>query len=282
MDNVTVGLLHPGEMGVTVGVAALENTQRVIWASEGRSPATRERAERAGLRDAGDLPSLVDESEVILSVCPPSSAVEQAREVAARGFDGIYVDANAVSPQTARVIAAAFGEGPVEIVDGGIIGPPARNPGTTRLYLSGRRAGEIASLFTEGALEARSLDAPVGAASALKMSYAAYTKGGTALLAAIHALAQSEGVRDALLREWEQSQPELPRRSEASIPASAVKAWRFVGEMREIASTFEAAGLPGDFHRAAAEVYSRLAEFKDAGAPPSVDEVAKLLRRPRS
>ena len=110
------------------------------------------------------------------------------------------------------------------------------------------------------------------------MAYASYTKGVTALLAAIHSLADAEGVRDALLREWAQSQPDLPKRSERSIPSSALKAWRFVAEMREIASTFEAAGLPGDFHRAAAQIYERLAGFKDAPTPPSVDEVARTLR----
>ena len=273
----TLGLLHPGAMGVTVGAAARAGGARVVWASEGRSGATRERAAQAGLEDVGSLESLATQSEVILSVCPPNAAEKQASAVAALGFSGVYVDANAVSPQTARSIGAVFGDS--EFVDGGIIGPPAKTQGTTRLYLSGARASEVASLFAETALEAQALDAPAGAASALKMAYASYTKGVTALLAAIHSLADAEGVRDALLREWAQSQPDLAKRSERSIPAGALKAWRFVGEMQEIASTFETVGLPGGFHRAAAEIYTRLAAFKDAQTPPSVDEVAKTLRR---
>ena len=274
----TVGLLHPGAMGVTVGAAALAGGARVLWTSEGRSAATRERSARAGLHDVGSLESLVTQSAVILSVCPPAEAEKQASAVAALRFAGVYVDANAVSPNTARAIAIAFADTPAGFVDGGIIGPPAKTPGTTRLYLSGSRAAEVASLFAETALAAHPLDAPPGAASALKMAYASYTKGVTALLAAIHSLADAEGVRDSLLREWAQSQPDLAKRSEHSIPTSALKAWRFVGEMREIASTFEAVGLPGDFHRGAAEIYARLAAFKDAPRAPSVDEVAKTLR----
>ena len=274
----TVGLLHPGAMGVTVGAAALAGGARVVWASEGRSAETRRRSTRAGLHDVGSLESLVTQSAVILSVCPPAAAEQQAGAVAALRFSGVYVDANAVSPNTARAIAGGFANTPAEFVDAGIIGPPATTSGTTRLYLSGERAVEVASLFAETALAAHALDAPPGAASALKMAYASYTKGVTALLAAIHSLADAEGVRDSLLREWAQSQPDLAKRSEHSIPTSALKAWRFVGEMREIAATFEAAGLPGDFHRGAAEIYTRLAGFKDAPTPPSVDEVAKTLR----
>ncbi len=274
----TIGLLHPGEMGVTVGAAALAGGAHVVWASEGRSAATRERSLQAGLYDVESLESLVTQSAVILSVCPPAAAEKQANAVAAHRFSGVYVDANAVSPHTARTIAGAFANTPAEFVDGGLIGPPAKSPGTTRLYLSGTRAAEVASLFAETALAAHPLEAPAGAASALKMAYASYTKGVTALLAAIHSLADAEGVRDALLDEWAQSQPDLARRSERSIPTSALKAWRFVGEMQEIARTFEAVGLPGDFHRGAAEIYSRLTTFKDAPTTPTIDEVAKQLR----
>ncbi len=274
----TIGLLHPGAMGVTVGAAALAGGARVVWASEGRSAPTRERSIQAGLHDVGSLESLVTQSAVILSVCPPAAAEKQANAVAAHRFSGVYVDANAVSPHTARTIAAVFANTPADFVDGGLIGPPARSPGTTRLYLSGARAGEVASLFAETALAAHPLGAPAGAASALKMAYASYTKGVTALLAAIHSLADAEGVRDALLHEWAQSQPDLAKRSERSIPASALKAWRFVGEMQEIARTFEAVGLPGDFHRGAAEIYKRLATFKDAPTTPTVEEVARQLR----
>lgn len=198
----TVGLLHPGAMGVTVGAAAQAGGARVLWASERRSAATRARAEAAELEDVGELSSLVAHSDLVVSVCPPAAAVEQARAVAKLDFAGVYLDANAVSPATARRVVSTFEGGPARVVDGGIIGPPALRPGTTRLYLSGDGAPGVAQLLGAGALEARVLEGAPGAASALKMAYASYTKGVTALLAAIHALAEAEGVRDALLAEW--------------------------------------------------------------------------------
>jgi hypothetical protein len=121
------------------------------------------------------------------------------------------------------------------------------------------------------------LDGPIGAASALKVTFAAYTKGTAALLAAIHSLALAEGVETELAREWERLVPELPGRLRG-LPTTAPKAWRFVAEMREIAASFEAAGLPGGFHEAAAQVYERLERFKDAPGLPSPGEMAAALR----
>jgi 3-hydroxyisobutyrate dehydrogenase-like beta-hydroxyacid dehydrogenase len=216
-------------------------------------------------------------------VCPPHAAIDVARDVAGRRFAGLFVDANAVAPVTAREIGAIVEAGGATFVDGGLIGPPPRNAGSTRLYLSGREAKRAAAFFESSALEAIAIGDGPGAASALKMTYAAYTKGSSALLMAIRALAASEGVDDALLAEWRRSQPDLPKRSEAAARDNARKAWRFVGEMEEIAATFEAAGLPGGFHEAAAVIYARLADYKDAATPPSMaDLVAPLTRRPKA
>lgn len=282
MTSQTIGVLHPGEMGVTVGASARANGSRVLWASEGRSAQTRERAAAAGLEDAKTLASLCAASGVILSVCPPHSALDLARAVAAQGFSGVYVDGNAVSPGTARDIGRTIERAGATFVDGGIIGPPARAQGTTRLYLSGEQAGRIVRLFAQGPLEAIALDGGPGAASALKMAYAAYTKGTAALLVSIRALAIRAGVDRALLDEWARSQPELGARSERAAGETARKAWRFTGEMAEIAATFDDAGLPDGFFRAAAEIYESLAGYKDAPGMPSVAEVAKALAgRPR-
>jgi 3-hydroxyisobutyrate dehydrogenase-like beta-hydroxyacid dehydrogenase len=253
----------------------------VLWASEGRSAGSRERAAAAGLEDARTVAALVAASDVILSVCPPHAAIDLARDVAGRRFAGLFVDANAVAPATAREIGTVVETGGATFVDGGLIGPPPRNAGSTRLYLSGREAKRAAALFESTALKAIAIGDGPGAASALKMAYAAYTKGSSALLMAIRALAASEGVDDALLAEWRRSQPDLPKRSEAAARDNARKAWRFVGEMEEIAATFAAAGLPGGFHEAAAVIYERLAGYKDAATPPSMaDLVAPLTRRP--
>ena len=277
MSEVALGLLHPGEMGSSVGASARAAGARVVWASQGRGPATHERAVAAELEDLGSLEALLGAAGVVISVCPPHAAADVARAVAKCGFTGLYVDANAVAPATSRSIGAVVEAAGAEFVDAGIIGLPAWRPGTTRMYLSGPSAERVARLFEGGALAAIPIDGPVGAASALKLAFASWTKGSSALLMAIRALATHEGVDAALLEEWKTSLPDLPARSEGVVRGTARKAWRFVGEMEEIAASFRAAGLPDGFHRAAAEVYSKLAGYKDANEPPSVEEVARAL-----
>jgi 3-hydroxyisobutyrate dehydrogenase-like beta-hydroxyacid dehydrogenase len=192
------------------------------------------------------------------------------------GFNGLYIDANAVSPATARRIGANLESCGATFVDGGIVGPPATGPGSTRLYLSGAEAGSAAALFHGTVVETRLVGHEPGSASAVKVCFAAWTKGTTALLLAIRALADAEEVTEHLLGEWATSIPELVDRSERSARASR-KAWRFAPEMEEIAATFGAAGLPNGFHDAAAEIYRRLAGFKDADPAPRLDEVLRVL-----
>jgi 3-hydroxyisobutyrate dehydrogenase-like beta-hydroxyacid dehydrogenase len=273
----TIGLLHPGEMGASVGASGRANGHRVLWTSEGRSADTRQRAAAAGLEDAGTLAALVAASEVILSVCPPHAALDVAGAVAARRFSGLYVDGNAVSPATSRSLARIVQAAGGTYVDGGIIGPPPDKPGTTRLYLSGPDAERVRPLFAAGPLEAVVLPGDLTAASAIKMAYAAWTKGSQALIMNVRALAAAEGVDEALLAEWNRSQPDLSKRSENAAKGTARKAWRWVGEMDEIAAAFDGAGLPDGFHRGAGEIYRRMASYKDAPAPPSMEDVAKTL-----
>jgi 3-hydroxyisobutyrate dehydrogenase-like beta-hydroxyacid dehydrogenase len=229
------------------------------------------------MEDAGSLEHLVERADVIISVCPPAAAIDVARAVANTGFDGVYVDANAISPTTARTIGAHFDR----FVDGGVIGPPVRNPGSTRLYLSGDAATEVAALWNGTALETRVVDGGAGAASAVKVCFAAWTKGTAALLLAIRALATAEGVEDALLAEWATSQPGLAEQSERAANNSAPKAWRFAGELDEIADSFAAHALPDGFGRAAADVYQRMATFKDTSDTP-LATVIDALRLPPS
>jgi 3-hydroxyisobutyrate dehydrogenase-like beta-hydroxyacid dehydrogenase len=275
-------------MGSAVGRALTERGHRVLYASAGRSAASRERAARAGLTDASTVAAVLQDSQVVLSICPPHAAVDLAAEVA--GFQGIYVDANAVAPATAREIAALIQGGGGHLVDGGIVGPPPERAGTTRMYLSGEYAQEIARLFAGTVLETPLVGADVGLASALKMCYAAWTKGTSALLLAIRALAAYERVDEALLAEWRRSVPELPERSVSAAGSAHHKGWRWTGEMEEIASTFAAAGLPAGFHQAAAEIFARTPppgtvekdgsalDQEHAGALDHV--VAALLRSP--
>ena len=279
MTIKTVGLLHPGNMGATIGAAAATSGASMIWVSEGRSKASQDRARNAGLRDVMTVGNAVKESDVILSVCPPDAALDLARNVAHHRFKGIYVDANAVSRTTAQQIGEIVTQAGARFVDGGIIGSPVKRAGTTRMYLSGEDAPEIAALFSASMLDAKTIGDEPGGASALKVAYAAWTKCTDALLLAIRTFATAEGVDKALLQEWAISQPDLERRSHQAAAVATPKAWRYVGEMKEIAATFEAAGLPAGFHNAAAEVCLRLAPFKDqtTPAPAIADVIAKLL-----
>ncbi len=279
MPTTTICILHPGEMGAEVGAAARAGGARVLWVSAGRGGATRDRAGAAGLEDAGTLKAALDQSEIALSVCPPHAAVELAQTVAATGFRGAYLDANAIAPDTTRSIGAAVERAGARFVDGGIIGPPPVKPGTTRLYLSGPASARIAALFDGTALGTVVLDAPIGAASAIKACYAGWTKSTATLLLAVRALARAEGVEDALAEEWKISQPNLFAQLDRAVLQSR-KGWRWIAEMEEIGATFDRAGLPGGYALAAAEVCRRLEAFKDARGPTLEEVVGALLKPP--
>jgi 3-hydroxyisobutyrate dehydrogenase-like beta-hydroxyacid dehydrogenase len=278
MRELTLAILHPGEMGAAVGACAKSGGARVVWASEGRSPATARRAASAGLEDLVTLGAALGAADLALSVCPPHGALDLAGAVSSAGFRGLYVDANAVSPATTRRVGRLVAEGGARFVDGGIVGPPpGSGKGTgTRLYLAGPGSERITDLFAGGALEVVLLDGPVGAASALKACYAGWNKGALALVADVLALAAREGVDGALAAEWRRSQPDAVQRTEG-VRTSARKAWRWIAEMEEIADAFASDGLPDGFWRAAAEVYRGLAGYKDAAEPPSLDTVARSL-----
>jgi 3-hydroxyisobutyrate dehydrogenase-like beta-hydroxyacid dehydrogenase len=236
---VKIGLLHPGEMGGAIGAALVAAGHDVLWASDGRSEETRARA--AAFRDVGSVEAVVGEAAVVFSIVPPHAALELARSLPP--LDGIFVDGNAVSPETAR----AVGDSVARFVDGGIVGGPA----APRLYLSGDEAATVAGLFAGSAVETEL----VANASALKCAYAAWTKGTGALVLAIRDFARAEGVEEALVAEWARSQPQLADRLAAAERSAAKKGWRWVGEMEEIARAFAADGLPPGFHEASAEVY---------------------------
>jgi 3-hydroxyisobutyrate dehydrogenase-like beta-hydroxyacid dehydrogenase len=239
-----VGLLFPGEMGALVGSAV---DGEVLWASEGRSDATRGRAE--GFRDVGTVRDLVAESELVISLCPPGIAEEVAGEVAAEGFDGIYVEGNAIAPERAKRIA-----GYLRCVDGAVISAADVN-----LYLSGdpEDVAAIAALFPEGDVKPIVLEGGVGAASALKMAFGGWNKIGAALTAQAFAIARAYGVEEALAAEGVDS---------GRFVRSARKAWRWAPEMEEVADTSEALGLPGGMGRGAADLFRRWEAHRDRPA----------------
>jgi 3-hydroxyisobutyrate dehydrogenase-like beta-hydroxyacid dehydrogenase len=204
---------------------------------------------------------MAESADVILSICPPHAALDTAWAV--QGFGGRYVDANAISPATAREVALMVEEGGATYVDGGIIGlPPPASPspstaGSTRLYLSGEQAHAVRRLFDGTPLDARVIERGTWSASAVKMAYASWTKGTAALVLTARALARAEGVEGVLLAEWALSQPALADRSSGAARSAATKGWRWVAEMEEIAASMAAVGLPDGFHQAAAEIFRR-------------------------
>jgi 3-hydroxyisobutyrate dehydrogenase-like beta-hydroxyacid dehydrogenase len=273
----TIGILHPGEMGVSLAASARNSGHQVSWASQGRSPETRQRAGEQSLIDAGTLENLCRACSVIVSVCPPHAAEEVASQVLAHGFRGLYVDANAISPGRVHRIGAAMEQRGAAFVDGSITGGPAWQPGTTWLHLSGRQADRAAALFAGGPLQTAVIGEQIGQASALKMCYAGYTKGAAALLAAVLAAAESLDVRQELEEQWARDGSGLAELAPQRVRRVTAKAWRFAGEMDEIAATLSQAGLPDGFHAAAADLYRRMAGFKGRAEPPDLDEVLAAL-----
>src|SRR4051812_5087590 len=195
-----IGVLHPGEMGAALGARLRERGREVRWAGEGRSDRTHARAAAAGLRDAGSLAALAAGADVLLSVCPPHAALDVARAVA--GYTGVFVDANAISPQTVAAVRAIVEDGGGRFVDGGVVGPPPGREGTTRLYLSGADAAVVADLFAGTVVEAPVLGRQAGAASALKMAYAAWPKGTAGMLVACRESARASSVAAAPTCGW--------------------------------------------------------------------------------
>jgi 3-hydroxyisobutyrate dehydrogenase-like beta-hydroxyacid dehydrogenase len=261
-----------------VGATLRNGGHDVAWVAEGRSQDTRRRAEAAGLRAVPTLEDLVRGVEAIVSVVPPHAALHVARDVAGHGFAGLYLDANAIAPNRSREAWDTVATGGARYVDGGIVGRPPEERGTTWLHLSGPGAIDAASLFAAGPLETSVVSDRIGDASALKVAFAAWTKGSAALQAAMLAYAEAAGVHDALRDQWDRYEPGFLDGAGVRVGRTSAKAWRFEGEMREIADAFEAEGVPGGFHRTAAEVYRRLAAVGPAGLPSVSPRFASLRR----
>ena len=274
-----IGILHPGEMGISVAASAMNSGHAVFWALEGRGEKTRARAQKYNLKDAGTLAELCKTCSVIFCICPPRAAEDVANQVITAGFKGLYLDANAISPQRTIKIGAMLKAAGIDFVDGGIIGGPAWERGETWLYLSGTRADEIASCFANGPLETKVVDAEIGKASALKMCYAAYTKGTSALLCTILSAAEQYHVRGELNQQWDMEEADFSAQTEKRVRRVTAKAWRFAGEMDEIAATFAAVGLPSGFHESAGEIFRRMENFKDSLTLPELEDVLASLQK---
>ena len=286
MNIQTVGIISPGEMGYAIGAVLYQHGMRVITNLQGRSPHTVDRAKAAGISDVSDDERLVREADALLSLLPPDRAYGLAERMAVAlrktGATLLYADCNAIAPRTALALDQLLTEAGASFVDIGIIGGPPQPAGEgPHLYASGSHAEEIALLRTYG-LDVRVLGPSSGQASGLKMCYASLTKGLTALATEALVAGRVLGLQDVLLAEFQ----ELPlfRTIERSIPGMPPKAYRWVGEMQEIARTFSDLALPPQMPEGAASLY-RFIEGTVLGAEISgqrrhgqtLEDVASIL-----
>ncbi|WP_406283540.1 DUF1932 domain-containing protein [Embleya sp. NBC_00896] len=276
----TVGILHPGSMGAAVAGELSGRGITVLWCPEGRGSATRQRAERFGLRPVGGLEELVGLSTHVISLCPPDAAEDVARSVAEQEFTGCYVEANAVNPERMGRIAALLQGRGASVVDAGVVGSPPSENRSPRLYLSGESAdvADVAALFADTRVQARSLPGGIGQASGLKLSYSAYQKASRALAAVAHAMADEYGVGAELL-DIAHHHSARHLADLAYTADVAAKAWRWEAEMREVSSALKAAGLPAAMAVGAADVLSLWAAAKDADLDP-IEAIGRLRAAP--
>lgn len=263
MTPATIAILMPGDMGHGVGRALREHGHRVITCLAGRSERTRGLAESAGLEDTGDLETLVREADVILSILPPGDALAQAESVSAAmqaaDATAVYVDCNAISPDLARKVGDAIAKAGAPYIDAGIIGLAPGKPGKTRFYVSGPDTSAMEALDGKG-FEVHVLGSEIGKASAMKMCYAALTKGKWTLYAALLMAAEQLGLSEALRAEFADSQPNDLKAMQERIPRIPADSGRWVSEMENIAETFASVGVPSGFHEGAAQVFEILSK----------------------
>jgi 3-hydroxyisobutyrate dehydrogenase-like beta-hydroxyacid dehydrogenase len=247
-------------MGHSIGNVLRHGGLKVITCLQSRSGRSAELAKEAGIEDVADDQTLVREADVLLSVLPPDRAPQVAERVAAAvsatGAELLFADCNAISPNTARQVASIVEPAGIRMVDVGIIGnPPKPGPQSTRLYTSGQYAEEFAELAEYG-LDVRVMGDKIGQASGIKMCYASLTKGLTALGTELFTAARLLDVEEPLLAEFEASQPMLFGWLTKQIPGMPPKAYRWIGEMLEIAATFEDLGLTPNILKGAADMYA--------------------------
>jgi 3-hydroxyisobutyrate dehydrogenase-like beta-hydroxyacid dehydrogenase len=267
----TIGIVSPGAMGSAMADALARGGARTVATVAGRSQRTSRLADRARIECLPDLAAVVREADLVLSIVPPEAASAVADDVirtaAEQAVRPLIADLNAIAPETALRIGAAGAGAGLEVVDGSISGPPPWKPGTTRLYLSGPRAADFATLPFDG-VDRIVVGAAVGAASAVKMSTASVYKGTSALLMQALLAAHAAGVLEHVLTDLRTASPGLVAGVERRLASAATKSGRYVAEMNEIAASQSAAGLTPSLFEAMAEVYAALASTPFARASP--------------
>lgn len=280
MPSGTVAIVSPGDMGHNVGKVLKKEGLRTITCLAGRSARTRMLAERAGFEDFPSLENMIEAADLVLSIMPPSAAFEAAQTLAqAIGRAGKappYADCNATSPQTTRRIGDVISAAGAPYIDGGIIGPgPGTSETPTRFYVSGPAAA--AMQIIEGPhIKVVDLGDEIGRASAIKMCYAAVTKGTWTLYAAALFAGEALGITEDFHAELRSSRPRDYAEMERMVPRLPLDAERWIGEMHEIADTFAGTGVTPNFHTGAAEIFELLAQT------PIAQETRETVDRTRT
>jgi L-threonate 2-dehydrogenase len=276
-----IGVIAQGMMGAGVGRRLHESGAKVRTLLSGRSQASAERAKAAGMAGAADERELLSGADFFLSVLPPGEAEALAGKLAPTlttlDRKPVYIDCNAISPQTAMRIGDIIAPTGAHFVDAGIIGGPPRPGYSPTIYASGPTASQTAVLRDWG-IDWRVIDGPIGAASGLKMSYAGITKGTTAIASAMLLGAARSGCAEALIAELTESQPEMLARMRSGIPRMYDKAYRWVAEMEEISEFLEQNPPSRDIYAAVSRLYAYLAEA-EAEKAPGPDNAVRTLDR---
>jgi len=280
MTSKTIAILSPGDMGHAVGRALRLSGHEVVTSLAGRSAHSRHLAEKGGLTDVGSLDAAVGAAEIVLAILPPEAAPKLAEAVAEamRRIDRrpVYVDCNAIAPATMRAIAATIQAAGAPVIDVGIVGAAPGKALPTRFYASGPDTGPIEALAREDLL-VKPLGPEIGRASAMKMVYAANTKGTFTLQAAVLLAAQMLGLDKELRDELQFSQKDAYAAMQRMVPRIPVDAARWLGEMQEIQKTFKAAGVTPGFHEGAAWVFSLLARTPFAAETRETFDASRTL-----
>jgi putative dehydrogenase len=279
--GITVAIMAQGTMGAGVGRRLSERGATVKTLLSGRSEASAGRAKAAGMTPAADERDLLQGADYFLSILPPDQAEGLASRLApalqSLPQKPVYIDCNAVSPQTAERVAGIVEPTGAAFVDGGIIGGPPREGYSPAIYASGPEAERTKAIADYG-IDWRIIAGPIGAASGLKMSYAGITKGTTAIAAAMLLGAARFGCAEALITELQSSQPEMLKRMQRGIPGMYDKAYRWVGEMQEISDFLDANAPSAEMYRGIARLYEFLAGAEAEGQKPN-DNAIKTLDR---
>ncbi|MEU3259945.1 DUF1932 domain-containing protein [Streptomyces albidoflavus] len=274
-DIAAVGLLHPGSMGAAFAAQLRAQGTTVLWCPVGRSDASRQRAELAGMEAVDDLGQLLRRVGLVISLCPPAAAEEVVAEVAKHGFrDRTYVEANAITPQRVRAVAACLPD--TAVLDGSVVGSPPVGGKQPTLYLSGppRHVALVADLFEGTDVQTRSLGNEIGQASALKLAYSSYQKASRVLAAVAYGVADANGVADELLQIAAKRTGSYLTETDY-IPKTAARAWRWAPELEDAADLLAESGLPDHFMRGIAAALHRWDEVHDGSV--TVSRALELL-----